>query len=42
MHTSEIFIENGRFHGIQIAKDIAKKLGRRDNPPPTSGRKSAP
>ena len=26
MHTSEIFIENGRFHGIQIADDIAKKL----------------
>lgn len=42
MHTNEIFIENGRFHGLQIAKDIVKKLGRRDNPPPTSGRKSAP
>jgi thioredoxin reductase (NADPH) len=27
MHTNEIFIENGRFHGIQIADDIAKKLG---------------
>jgi thioredoxin reductase (NADPH) len=26
MHTSEIFIENGRFHGIQIADDIAAKL----------------
>jgi thioredoxin reductase (NADPH) len=26
MHTSEIFIENGRFHGIQIADDIARKL----------------
>jgi thioredoxin reductase (NADPH) len=26
MHTSEIFIENGRFHGIQIADDIAGKL----------------
>jgi thioredoxin reductase (NADPH) len=26
MHTNEIFIENGRFHGIQIAEDIAKKL----------------
>ncbi len=26
MHTNEIFIENGRFHGIQIADDIAKKL----------------
>ena len=28
MHTNEIFIENGRFHGIQIADDIAKKLGK--------------
>jgi len=26
MHTSEIFIENGRFHGRQIARDIAGKL----------------
>ncbi len=26
MHTSEIFIENGRFHGRQIAADIARKL----------------
>ena len=26
MHTNEIFIENGRFHGKQIAEDIAKKL----------------
>ncbi len=26
MHTSEIFIENGRFHGGQIAIDIAAKL----------------
>jgi thioredoxin reductase (NADPH) len=26
MHTSEIFIENGRFHGGQIARDIAGKL----------------
>lgn len=26
MHTGEIFIENGRFHGIHIAKDIAAKL----------------
>lgn len=26
MHTSEIFIENGRFHGIQIAEAIASKL----------------
>ena len=27
MHTNEIFIENGRFHGTQIADDIAAKLG---------------
>jgi len=26
MHTNEIFIENGRFHGTQIADDIASKL----------------
>ena len=26
MHTSEIFIENGRFHGSQIARDIDAKL----------------
>lgn len=26
MHTNEIFIENGRFHGGQIAADIAAKL----------------
>ena len=26
MHTSEIFIENGRFHGITIAADIKTKL----------------
>ncbi len=27
MHTNEIFIENGRFHGAQIALDIASKFG---------------
>lgn len=27
MHTNEIFIENGRFHGVQIAEAIAKSLG---------------
>ena len=27
MHTNEIFIENGRFHGAQIAADIRRKLG---------------
>jgi len=26
MHTNEIFIENGRFHGQQIATDVAVKL----------------
>ena len=26
MHTNEIFIENGRFHGAQIAAGIARKL----------------
>jgi len=26
MHTNEIFIENGRFHGAQIAEDIAGRL----------------
>jgi len=29
--TSEIFIENGRFHGKQIAADLKHKLGRGDN-----------
>ena len=29
MHTNEIFIENGRFHGGQIAADIAAQLGDR-------------
>lgn len=28
MHTNEIFIENGRFHGRQIADDVALKLDR--------------
>ena len=27
MHTNEIFIENGRFHGGQIAQYIAARLG---------------
>jgi len=26
VHTNEIFIENGRFHGAQIARDIASRL----------------
>ncbi len=28
MHTNEIFIENGRFHGAQIATAIARELGK--------------
>jgi thioredoxin reductase (NADPH) len=28
MHTNEIFIENGRFHGEKIAAAIARRLGR--------------
>jgi thioredoxin reductase (NADPH) len=28
MHTNEIFIENGRFHGQKIAEAIARELGR--------------
>ena len=28
MHTNEIFIENGRFHGQQIANSIALSLGK--------------
>jgi len=28
MHTNEIFIENGRFHGAQIANAIARELGK--------------
>jgi thioredoxin reductase (NADPH) len=28
MHTNEIFIENGRFHGAQIANSIATELGK--------------
>ena len=27
--TNEIFIENGRFHGQQIAEDLKQKLGRK-------------
>jgi thioredoxin reductase (NADPH) len=26
MHTNEIFIENGRFHGIKIAEAISESL----------------
>ncbi len=34
MHTSEIFIENGRFHGKVIAEDIARSV--RNSPPHTA------
>ncbi len=27
MNTSEVFIENGRYHGRQIAEDLRRKLG---------------
>jgi thioredoxin reductase (NADPH) len=27
MNTNEIFIENGRYHGRQIAEDLRRKLG---------------
>ena len=30
MHTNEIFIENGRFHGKQIAESVAAKLSARN------------
>ena len=30
--TNEIFIENGRFHGQQIARDLKKKLGKAAGP----------
>jgi thioredoxin reductase (NADPH) len=34
--TNEIFIENGRFHGQQIARDLANKLRREANSAPCS------
>ena len=36
-HTNEIFIENGRFHGKQIAEAIAKREGRGCAPPESKG-----
>jgi thioredoxin reductase (NADPH) len=33
MNTNEIFIENGRFHGRQIAADLRRKLGRPSSEP---------
>lgn len=32
MHTNEIFIENGRFHGRKIASDIAARITSRSQP----------
>jgi thioredoxin reductase (NADPH) len=32
MNTNEIFIENGRFHGRQIAEDLRRKLGEPTEP----------
>jgi len=29
--TNEIFIENGRFHGVQIAKDLARKFASKES-----------
>ena len=26
MHTNEVFIENGRFHGLKIAESIAARI----------------
>ena len=36
MHTSEIFIENGRFHGKQIAEAIAAKIAQPAGAPYTN------
>jgi hypothetical protein len=43
MNTSEIFIENGRYHGRQIAEDLRRKLGEPATEPavPESARKTA-
>jgi thioredoxin reductase (NADPH) len=43
MNTSEIFIENGRYHGRQIAADLRRKLGEPATEPavPESARKTA-
>jgi thioredoxin reductase (NADPH) len=34
--TNEIFIENGRFHGALIARDLARKLGKQELPMPVA------
>jgi len=43
MNTNEIFIENGRFHGRQIAEDLRRKLGEPTCDPfvPENARKTA-
>jgi thioredoxin reductase (NADPH) len=43
MNTSEIFIENGRFHGRQIAEDLRRRLGEPTTEPfvPENARKAA-
>jgi thioredoxin reductase (NADPH) len=43
MNTNEIFIENGRFHGRQIAEDLCRKLGQPTTEPfvPDTARKAA-
>ena len=43
MNTNEIFIENGRYHGRQIAEDLRRKLGAATTEPfiPGNGRKAA-
>jgi thioredoxin reductase len=43
MNTNEIFIENGRFHGRQIAEDLRRKLGEPTTEPfvPENARRSS-
>ena len=43
MNTNEIFIENGRFHGRQIADDLRRRLGEPTTEPfvPENARKAA-
>jgi thioredoxin reductase (NADPH) len=40
MNTNEIFIENGRYHGRQIAEDLRRKLGASPSAPETERRAS--
>jgi thioredoxin reductase (NADPH) len=39
--TNEIFIENGRFHGKEIAQDLARKLARKFDPTATLAEEAA-